>query len=152
MQLTSQFLSKSRVRFNSQMYKGLYLFKKSFGICVCVITSATTGGATPKMLHKKASSCTQQSVTSDIKRLSIKILKLITRKAKNSSLSCALSGFLSAALCIASESGHHSINLFLALGYQDPELQSQQGIIFTSSVQGSPQRRDSLLLSALCHS
>lgn len=69
------------------------------------------GGATPKMLHKKALSCTQQPVTSNIRRLSIKLLKLITRKVKNTTPSWALSGFLSAALCIASEFGHHSINL-----------------------------------------
>lgn len=75
------------------------------------------------MLGKKVSSFTQQSVISNIKGLSIKLPKSIVCKAKASSASCALSAFLSAALCIASESGYHSINLLPASGYWDPELQ-----------------------------
>lgn len=82
----------------------------------------------------------------------MKVLKLITHKAKSPSPSCALSGFPSAALRIVSESGHHNMNLLPASGYRDPELQNEQETIFSSSVQGSPQRRDGRLLSAPCHS
>lgn len=83
MQLTSQFLNKSRVCFNSQLYKGPYhLTKILWDLCLRDYLH-NHGGATPKVLYKKDSLCTQKPVTSNIKRLSMKLLKLITRKAKN---------------------------------------------------------------------
>lgn len=70
------------------MYEVLCLVqKKTFGICVCVIISVSTS---PWMLHKKTSSCGQQSVASNIKSLSIKLLELITLKDKTLSPCCAL--------------------------------------------------------------
>lgn len=78
--------------------------QKNIGIRVCVIISVSTS---PRILHKKTSSCGQQSVASNIKSLSIKLLELITLKDKNIfPLLCTVNGFISAALFVASESRH----------------------------------------------
>lgn len=76
--------------------------QKNIGICVIISVSTS-----PWMLHKKTSSCGQQSVASNIKSLSIKLLELITLKDKTIfPLLCTVNGFISAALFVASESRH----------------------------------------------